>query len=58
MNIVIVCTDYTKKKSNKATRIQFESIPKDLSGLISIKIDSQQIALPSKPSTVFPNART
>ena len=58
MNIVIVRTDYTKKKSNKVTRIQFESIPKDLSGLISIKIDSQQIARPSKPSTVFPNART
>ena len=46
-----------KKKNNlnKATRIQ--SIPRDLSRLISIKIDSQQIARPSKPSTIFPNAR-
>ena len=62
MNIVIARTDYTKKKkknnSNKATRIPFESIPRDLSGLISIKNDSQSIARPSKPSTVFPNART
>ena len=49
-----------KKKNNlnKATRIHFESIPRDLSGLISIKNDSQQITRPSKPSTVFPNART
>ena len=41
MNIVIVRTDYTKKKKknnlNKATWIQFESIHRDLSGLISIK---------------------
>ena len=39
MNIVIMHKDYTKKKTNpnKATMIQFESIPKDLSGLISIK---------------------
>ena len=42
MNIVIVRTDCTKKKKknpNKAIRIQFESIPRDLSGLISIKND-------------------
>ena len=39
MNIVIVRIDYTKRKTNqnKATRVQFESIPIDLSGLISIK---------------------
>ena len=39
MNIVIVRTNYIKKKTNlnKATRIQFEFIPRDLSGLISIK---------------------
>ena len=41
MNIVIVRTDYKKKKKkktnlNKAMRIQFESIPRDLFGLISI----------------------
>ena len=47
MNIVIVHIDYKKKKKNnpnKATRIRFESIPRDLSGLISIKNDLQQIA--------------
>ena len=58
MNIVIVRTDYTKNSSNKATRIHFKSIPRDMSGLILIKIVSQQIARPSKPSTIFPNART
>ena len=33
MNIVIVRTDYKKKKNNmnKAMRIYFESIPRDLS---------------------------
>ena len=61
MNIVIVSTDYIKKKKNnpnKTTRIQFEFIPRDLFGLISIKNDFQQIARPSKPSTIFPNAKT
>ena len=29
-----------------------------MSGLISIKMDSQQIAQPSKPSTIFANAKT
>ena len=39
MNMVIVRTDYKTKthNPNKAMRIQFESIPKDLSGLISKK---------------------
>ena len=44
VNIMIERTDYTKKKKknpNKATRIQFEFIPRDLSGLISIKNDLQ-----------------
>ena len=61
MNIVIMRTDYTKKKKNnpnKTMRIQFEFIPRDMFGLISIKNDSQHIARPSKPSTVFPNTRT
>ena len=40
MKIVIVCIDYTKNNPNKATRIHFESISRDLSGLISIKNDS------------------
>ena len=59
MNIVIVHTDYTKKTNpNKVMRIQFESIPRDLSRLISIKKnDSRQIARPSKSSTVFPNVK-
>ena len=47
-----------KNNPNKATKIQFESIPRDMSGLISIKIESQQIARPSKPSTLLPYART
>ena len=38
MNIVIVSTNYTKNNPNKAMRIQFESIPRDLFGLISIKM--------------------
>ena len=59
MNIVIVHIDYTRKNNpNKAKMIQFESIPRDLFGLISIKNDSQQIARSSKPSIVFPNTRT
>ena len=59
MNIVIVRTNYTKKTNlNKAPRIQFESIPRDLSGLILMKNYSKKIARPSKPSTIFPNART
>ena len=60
VNIVIVRINYTKKKNNpnKVTRIQFESRPRDLSGFISIKNYSQQITQPSKPSTVFPNAKT
>ena len=44
MNIVIVRTDYKKKKKNnpnKATRIQFEYIPRNLSGSFSIKNDLQ-----------------
>ena len=44
VNIVIVRTDYKKKKKNnpnKATRIQLESIPRDMFELISIKNDSQ-----------------
>ena len=37
MNMVIVCTDYKTKthNPNKAMSIQFESIPRALSGLIS-----------------------
>ena len=42
MNIVIVYTDYIKKKNmNKVISIQFKSIPRDLSRLILIKNYSQ-----------------
>ena len=58
VNIVIVHTYYTKNNLNKVTRIQFESIPKDLSRLISLENDLQQIAQPFKPSTLFLNVRT
>ena len=50
MNIVIVRTDYPKKKKknnpNKATMIQFESKPRDLSGLISIKMIRSRLLYP------------
>ena len=47
MNIVIVRKNYTKKNNpNKATRIQFESIPRDIFGLISIKYPQGDIINP------------